>query len=248
MPRRHLRRYQAPEWWPISTKEAVWAVRPSPGPHSIETSLPLAILIRDVLKYAKTLREARYVIGKGLIRVDGEVRRNYKYPVGLMDVVEIIPTGEVYRMVPHPTKFLWPIPISQEEARYKLCRIENKTVVKGGQIQLNLHDGRNMQLPYDEGSKYSTLDTVLIDLTENKIVDAVKLEVGVLGLIVRGNNVGYYGKITEIIQTYRKRRSSVTIRTDDGKDIRTIIDYLFAVGKDKPLITITQPKEAIQTQ
>ncbi|MGC9152939.1 MAG: 30S ribosomal protein S4e [Vulcanisaeta sp.] len=248
MPRRHLRRYQAPEWWPISTKEAVWVVRPSPGPHSIETSLPLAILVRDVLRYAKTLREARYVIGKGLIRVDGEVRRNYKYPVGLMDVVEIIPTGEVYRMVPHPTKFLWPIPISQEEARYKLCRIENKTVVKGGQIQLNLHDGRNIQLPYDEGSKYSTLDTVLIDLTENKIVDAVKLEVGALGLIVRGNNVGYYGKITEIIQTYRKRRSSVTIRTDDGKDIRTIIDYLFAVGKDKPLITITQPKEAIQTQ
>ncbi|ADN50907.1 30S ribosomal protein S4e [Vulcanisaeta distributa] len=247
MPSRHLRRYQAPEWWPISTKEAVWVVRPSPGPHPLAKSLPLALLVRDVLRYAKTLREARYVIGKGLIKVDGKVRRDYKYPVGLMDVVEIVPTNEVYRMVPHPTKFLWPVLISQEEARYKLCRIENKTMVKGGQIQLNLHDGRNIQLPYEEGSKYDTLDSVLIDIAENKIVDYVKLELGSLGLIVDGKNVGYYGKITEIVQTYRKRESTVKIITNEGKEVRTIVDYLFAVGKEKPLITIA-PQQSTQSQ
>lgn len=248
MPRRHLRRYQAPEWWPIPTKEAVWAVRPSPGPHPINSSLPLAILVRDVLRYAKTLREARYVIGKGLVKVDGVIRRDYKYPVGLMDVIEIIPTGEVYRIVPHTTKFLWPIPISQEEAKYKLCRVENKTMVKGGQIQLNLHDGRNIQLPYDEGNKYSTLDSVLIDLNENKIVDSIKLEIGALGLVVNGRNVGYYGKITEMIQTYIKRRGTAVIITEEGKEVRTVINYLFAVGKEKPLITIAPPKEAPSTQ
>lgn len=167
--------------------------------------------------------------------------------MGLMDVVEIVPTNEVYRMVPHPTKFLWPVPISQEEARYKLCRIENKTMVKGGQIQLNLHDGRNIQLPYEEGSKYDTLDSVLIDIAENKIVDYVKLELGSLGLIVDGKNVGYYGKITEIVQTYRKRESTVKIITNEGKEVRTIVDYLFAVGKEKPLITIA-PQQSTQSQ
>ncbi len=119
-----------------------------------------------------------------MIKVDGRVRRDYKYPVGLMDIVEIVPTNEVYRMVPHPTKFLWPVPIGQEEARYKLCRIENKTMVKGGQIQLNLHDGRNLQLPYEEGSKYNTLDSVLIDINEDKIVDYIKLELGSLGSLL----------------------------------------------------------------
>ncbi|MFP3160206.1 MAG: 30S ribosomal protein S4e [Vulcanisaeta sp.] len=248
MPRRHLRRYQAPEWWPISTKEATWAVRPSPGPHPLGSSLPLAILVRDVLRYAKTLREARYVIGKGLIKVDGVVRRNYKFPVGLMDVIEIVPTGEVYRMVPHPTKFLWPIPIGKEEARYKLCRIENKTMVKGGQVQLNLHDGRNIQLPYEEGSKYSTLDSVLVDLEENRVLDSVRLEVGALGLVVDGRNVGYYGKITEIIQTHIRRMGTAVIVTEDGKEVRTIIDYLFVIGREKPLVTITPPKETTQVQ
>lgn len=226
----------------------MWVVRPSPGPHPLAKSLPLALLVRDVLRYAKTLREARYVIGKGLIKVDGRVRRDYKYPVGLMDVVEIVPTNEVYRMVPHPTKFLWPIPISRDEARYKLCRIENKTMVKGGQIQLNLHDGRNIQLPYEEGSKYETLDSVLIDIVDNKVVDHVKLELNSLGLIVDGKNVGYYGKVTEIIQTYRRRESTVKIVTSDGREVRTIMDYLFAIGRDKPLITIAPLQETQQVQ
>ncbi len=226
----------------------MWVVRPSPGPHPLAKSLPLALLVRDVLRYAKTLREARYVIGKGLIKVDGRVRRDYKYPVGLMDVVEIVPTNEVYRMVPHPTKFLWPIPISRDEARYKLCRIENKTMVKGGQIQLNLHDGRNIQLPYEEGSKYETLDSVLIDIVDNKVVDHVKLELNSLGLIVDGKNVGYYGKVTEIIQTYRRRESTVKIVTSDGREVRTIMDYLFAIGRDKPLITIAPLQEAQQVR
>ncbi len=43
----------------------MWVVRPSPGPHPLAKSLPLALLVRDVLRYTKTLREARYVIGKG---------------------------------------------------------------------------------------------------------------------------------------------------------------------------------------
>ena len=97
MVKRHLRRSVAPWWWPIPRKEGgVWTVRPNPGPHPLEKCLPLAIIVRDVLRYAKTLREARYVIGQGHIKVDGRVRRDYKYPVGLMDVIEIVPTGELY--------------------------------------------------------------------------------------------------------------------------------------------------------
>ncbi len=59
--------------------------------------------------------------------------------------------------------------------------------------------------------------------------------------------MGYYGKITEIIQTYRKRESTVKIVTSDGREVRTIMDYLFAVGKEKPLITIAQ-QQVTQSQ
>ncbi|WP_069808033.1 30S ribosomal protein S4e [Vulcanisaeta thermophila] len=248
MGRRHLRRFTAPEWWSISTKEHVWVVKPSPGPHPLSKSIPLALLVRDVLRYAKTLREARYIIGHGMIKVDGVVRRDYKYPVGLMDVVEIVPTHEVYRMMPHPTRYLWPIPISPEEARYKLCRIENKTMVKGGEIQLNLHDGRNIQLSREEGSKYHTLDSVLVDLEENRIVDSVSIEPGVLGLVVDGRNVGRYGIITEMVETYIRRKTAVAIKSSEGQEFRTVIDYVFAVGREKPLITLPELKVEQQVQ
>ncbi len=239
MVKRHLRRYEAPWWWPISVKEYTWVVRPNPGPHPLEKCLPLALLVRDVLRYAKTLREARWIIARGYIKVDGVPRKDYKYPVGLMDVIEIVPTGEVYRMVPHPVKYLWPVPIPKEEARYKLLRIENKTMVKGGQIQLNCHDGRNIQLPYEEGNKYSTLDVILFDLEKKKIVDVVRPELGVVGLIVDGRNVGRVGIIHEIITHWRRRKSTIAIRGFDGKEYRSILDYVFAVGREKPLITVT---------
>ena len=38
--RKHLKRFKAPEHWPIHPKEFTWTVKPSPGPHSIEGSLP----------------------------------------------------------------------------------------------------------------------------------------------------------------------------------------------------------------
>jgi len=96
---RHLKRLAAPEFWPLLRKEAVWTVKPSPGPHSISKSLPLLIVIRDVIGYAKTYREARKLIAEGHFKVDGRVRRDYKFPVGLMDVLETVDTGELFRVV-----------------------------------------------------------------------------------------------------------------------------------------------------
>ncbi len=59
--------------------------------------------------------------------------------------------------------------------------------------------------------------------------------------------MGYYGKITEIIQTYRKRESTVKIVTSDGREVRTIVNYLFALGREKPSITI-MPQQLTQSQ
>ncbi len=242
MVRRHLRRSCAPWWWPIPRKAGgVWTVRPHPGPHPLDKSLPLAIIVRDVLRYAKTLKEARRVISMGYIKVDGRVRRDYKYPVGLMDVVEIVPTGEIYRMVPHPVKFLTLIPIPREEAGFKPCRIENKTTISEGNIQLNLHDGRNHVVSPDEASKYRTLDTVVLTIPNQSIVKHLPIQLGSLVVIIDGKNVGKVGRIVEVIQTFKRRRSTVAIETERGEIIRTILEYVMPIGEDsKPIVTLPQ--------
>lgn len=234
----HLRRSLAPYWWPIPRKEGgVWVVRPSPGPHSLAYSLPLALIIRDVLKYAKTLREARYIISRGYVKVDGTVRRDYKFPVGLMDVIEIVPTGEVYRVVPDEEKYYALLPIPTQEASLKLLRVEGKTAIKGGRLQLHFHDGRNLIVSQDVGRQIKTFDTILYDLSNKTIKAHIPLKLGNIVLVTRGSNVGFSGQLYEVVWTLKRRRSVVAIKRDDVVK-RTILDYVMPVGVDAPVIKI----------
>jgi small subunit ribosomal protein S4e len=145
-PTRHLKREMTPPFWPIHRKERVWAVRASPGPHGLKVSSPLLVVIRDFLGYAETAKEATMLIKEGKVLVDGKTRRDIRYSVGLMDVVHLTDSEEYFRVLPeHGGRFVLH-PISQDEAKFKLCQIAGKTKVKGGRTQINLHDGRNMIL------------------------------------------------------------------------------------------------------
>lgn len=232
----HLRKSLAPSWWPIPRKAGgVWAVRPSTGPHSLQYSIPLALVVRDILKYAKTMKEARYIISRGYIKVDGVVRRDYKFPIGLMDVVEIVPTGEIYRVVPHPEKYYALISIPSHEAPLKLLRVEGKTTVKGGRQQLHFHDGRNLILTQE--AQIKTFDTVLYNLEEKTIKRHIPLKLGVSSLVIHGSNVGFAGYLYEIVWTLKRRQSVVALKK--GEEIRrTILNYVMAVGEETPIIKI----------
>ena len=242
---RHLTRHAAPAFWPILRKEWHWVVKPSPGPHPIERCLPLLIIVRDILGYAKTAREARKIIAQGQIKVDGKVRRNYKYPVGLMDVLEIVKTNKFYRVIPYPVKYMILHEISPEEAKYKLVRIENKTTVKGGHIQLNLHDGRNILIRVSdpmnpEEDVYKTFDVLKISIPDQQILDHYRFEVGSIAIVTDGRNVGRVGRIVEITEMFKRRRNIVTLEDRNGDRFQTIQDYIFVIGKDKPEISLPE--------
>ncbi|MEM4717818.1 MAG: 30S ribosomal protein S4e [Desulfurococcaceae archaeon] len=245
---RHLKALAAPAFWPILRKEYKWTVKPSPGPHPIERSIPLLLTIRDMLKYAKTAREARKLIAEGHFKVDGKVRRDYKYPIGIMDVFEITSTGETFRVIPAPIKVLDLIRISQDESKLKPCRIESKTTVKNGHIQLNLHDGRNILIRVSDPKNpvedaYETLGTVLISLDDGSIRDYIPLEKGIIAIVAGGRNVGRVGRIMDIIPGALKRRKYiVTLQDKYGNLFQTSLEYVFPIGRDKPVIKL--PEEA----
>ena len=243
--KRHLKTFAAPKFWPVLRKEYPWTVKPSPGPHPIDRSLPLLILVRDVLGYAKTAREARKVIAEGSIKVDGRVRKNYKYPVGLMDVVEIIPTGEVFRVIPYPVKFYKLHPIPEEEASFKLCRIEDKSTVKGGHIQLHLHDGRNHLIRVSDPTNpvedtYKTLGTVKLAIPQQSIIDHVEMKPGALAIVIGGRNVGRVGRIVEIKPGMRRYRRIVTLEDREGVKFQTSLNYVFVIGEEEPMISLPE--------
>lgn len=58
-------------------------LRPA-GPHKQRECLPLALIIRNRLKYALTYKEVTSVVMSRAIKVDGKVRTEKCYPAGFM--------------------------------------------------------------------------------------------------------------------------------------------------------------------
>jgi len=242
---RRLKALAAPSFWPILRKEYKWTVKPRPGPHPAEYSLPLLLIVRNVLRYAKTAREARKLISQGHFKVDGRVRKDYKFPVGLMDIIEIVDTGERYRFIPYPITFFKLHPIPKDEPNIKPVRIENKTTVKGGHIQLNLQGGRNLLIRVKDPrnpveDKYKTLDTLVISVPEQKIVDHIPFSEGSLAIVFAGRNVGRVGIIRGVQRGWGWQRSLVTLEDKDGNLFQTVLGYILVIGKEKPVISLPE--------
>ncbi len=250
--RRHLKREAAPDFWSIHRKRFTWVIKPGPGPHPISQCIPLGVIVRDYLGFAKTMRESKKIISQGKILVDGRYRCDEHFPVGLMDVITIPEINANYRVLPW-REGLTLHQISEEEAKYKICRIENKTTLNGGHTQLNLHDGRNILIRSEDprspaGNVFQTLDSLKIEVPDHKIMEHLSLDLGKIAMIIGGKNAGKYGviKAIEKQEGQKKRSSLVTIEGSEGEDLRTILDYIFVIGEKTPIISL--PKlEVVQS-
>jgi small subunit ribosomal protein S4e len=230
-----LKRLRAPNFWKVVKKGTKWTVSPRPGPHKKFESIPLQIVVRDILDLTETGKEAKTIIRKGKVFVDGKPRKDHAFVVGLMDAVVIPDLKKFYRVLP-TAKGLSLLEIPENESKLKLCRINDKKILAKGKTQLNLHDGKNILAQKDV---YKTGDSILLQMPEQKIVEHVKLENGSLVLIFKGKNIGKVGEVKEIIET-RTREPNKLICEIEGTKVETIKDYVFAVGKNKPIIAISE--------
>ena len=241
-----LKRKPAPRFWPIHRKEAVWVVRPSSGPHSLEKCLPLSLVLRDILGVAETRKEAKKIISQGEVYVDGKVRLKDDFPVGLMDVISMPDLKKFYRILPsHKGLFL--NPISKEEASFKLLRVEGRTIVKKGTSQIALHDGSNMLVKVKDPENppevvYKTFDTLKLGLPKKQVLGQLKTKKGNIAIITGGKNIGKQGKIVEIEKTEAKKRRNtlVVIEDEKGGRYQTILDFVFSIGGAKSLISLPE--------
>ena len=241
-----LKRKPAPRFWPIHRKEFVWVVKPSPGPHSLESCLPLTIILRDILGFAKTRKEAKTIVSQGKMYVDGKVRREDDFPAGLMDVISMPDVDKHFRILPSK-KGLMLHPITKEEASFKLCRIENKTTVKNGHVQLNLHDGSNILVKVADPKNpqedvYETFDTVKINLPDRQILEHIKLKEKSFVIITGGKNIGKYGRVVTIesVKGKKRRNALVVIEDEKGNRYQTTLNFVFAIGEEQPLISVPE--------
>jgi len=240
---KHLKRLPAPGHWPIYRKKFKWVTKPRAGPHSIEKSLPLLLVMRELLSLVKNMREAKMLLSAGQIKVNGRIIREYNFPVGIMDLIEIPLINKIFRVLPSQ-KGLCLHTVSEDEKDFKLCKIVGKTTVKGGNSQLNLNDGTNILIKVTDNQSqvdvYKIHDVLKIGVPNHELLAHLKLEDGVLGIIDDGKNIGVLAEITKIGKSGLST-ASVELRDLKGNHFETIIDYVFPVGKGE--LWITLPKE-----
>ena len=226
----HQKRLSAPTSWSIARKTHVWITRPSSGPHSKDKCVPLLIALRDILKLGNNTREVKHILNEGKILVDGVIRKDHRFPIGIFDIVSIPATKRHYRVlldpkgrfILHPTK----------HSDIKLCKIKNKTTIKGGAVQLNLHDGSNIIASND----YKPGDSVLLKLPQREITKHLECKPGNLAMVIGGKHSGEIGSIKESKQVRGSQPNMVTVRGE--KEFEVIEDYIFVIGTKKPEIDL----------
>jgi small subunit ribosomal protein S4e len=229
-----LKRQMAPSFWQIKRKEARFVVRSSPGPHQRYKSYALAVLLRDVLNVASTLLEARKILSEGMIKVDGKIVRDYSRTVGLMDVIELVKTGQCFRLIPKNSRLLVPLLIDNQEKTSKLVRVTSKTTIRNNKLQYGFHDGKTVISDLN----MSVGDSCRLELPQSKIKDHIKFENGYSGLIIGGENAGGMGKIEDIKDGLFSLPKRVVIALSE-RSVELPIDKVMVVGHDIPIIKVS---------
>ena len=229
----HMKRLAVPRSWPVKKKSHVWITKQSAGAHSIEESMPAVVVLRDILGICDNAKEAKRAIADREILVDGKALKDYKAPIGLMDVVSIPKMKENYRMLLTSKGKMTLVPIPDENAKWKLCMIENKTVVAGGKIQLNFHDGRNIILDKND---YKTGDVLKVAFDGQKILDHYPLKDGAVALIIKGHHAGHINYVSDYVAV--KGPAQNVVKFADGTE--TVKENVFIIGASEAAIKLPE--------
>lgn len=191
----HLKRLAAPKSWIIPRKGTKYVLRPYPG-KIIELSIPVGIIIRDLLKLTSSKKETRAFLKNKELLVDGKIIEEEKFPASLFDAISLPKMKKFYRLILNERGKFELESIKEDETGQKACKVIGKTSLRGEKQQLNLFNGRNII----SDNKIKVNDSVLVDLQKNSIIRHLPLKEGAKAYIMGGKHVGNYGVIEKIAE------------------------------------------------
>jgi small subunit ribosomal protein S4e len=234
---KHLKRLHAPRPIRLHRKERKWTIRAAPGPHEKSAAIPLGLLVRDYLHLCDTYREAKRLMNKGEILIDGVIRKDSQFPIGLMDVITIPTLKKHFRVLFDRRGKLTIVPIQSSESTWKLRRIEGKTILRGKRTQLQFHDGETMIVDKDS---YRKGDVVKVTFAKKKIDTIYPREKGTISLVIGGSHIGELATL-ESVEPIQSSKPNVATMKGDHTFV-TLEDYVFPVGKAKAIIALPEVK------
>ncbi len=209
----HLKRNKSPKNWPLKRKGTKFLVRTS---HNLENSVPLLIILRDVLKLVENKKEVQKLINQKIIKINNKLVRDVKYPLNLFDILSL--SNKNFRVIIENKKFNIK-EISESESKEKIEKITGKKIIKNKKQQINLSNGKNIL----SQEKTKTGDSALIDLEKNKIKKILPLKKSAKIFFTTGKHIGQEGEIEDI------QEKKLIVKLDKEK-INTKINSIIVIG------------------
>ncbi|MBI2598508.1 MAG: 30S ribosomal protein S4e [Candidatus Diapherotrites archaeon] len=210
----------------LKRKEKIWTIKNRTGPHSQKTSVPLGFVVRDMLGLAETKKEIRIILNGASVQVNGTVRKDLKFPVGLFDIVSFPQTGKMYRIMLDKNGRIKVTEMGQKASLEKVSKILKKHVKKNGKIILTTSEGFVL---LQGKHKISVSDSVKISLPEKKILQHFPLSDGMVALIIGGKHAGQVVTVKAVIEGSMHKPKLVKTQTDQG-EFETLEKYVCVVG------------------
>jgi len=172
-----------------------------------------------------------------MIKVDGKVRRDPRFPLGIFDVVTIDKTNENFRILLDTKGRFLPHKINHSEAGFKLCKVIRKRIGKEKVPHIVTHDGRTIRYPHPD---IQINDCIKYDLNKREVAGVIKFQNNAIVMVVGGNNIGRVGTL----QSLEKHPGSFEIahvRDSTGKAFSTRLGNVMVIGDSKESV-ISLPK------
>ena len=173
---------------------------------------------------------------EGGFKVDNKIRRDRKFPVGVMDVVTVAKTNESYRVLYDVKGRFTIVKLKDSEAKFKLLKVKKRAVGPNKIPYIVTHDSRTIRFPHPEIREG---DTVKFNIEKNQIESWVKNQPGHLCYITGGNNIGRAGQIMHV-ERHLGGFDIVHIKDANGKTFATRKGNVFVIGEKKSLITLPE--------
>ena len=222
---RHIKSLATSKFAAIERKaHGKYMMKPAAGRHSLDKSLPLSIILTKTAS-VDTMGDARRSIHAGQVTVNGKVVREVKYPVGLNDVVSVVPSDKHTHVGINGRGQITLIDAKKAEASKRVCKVVGKYKSAKNQIMIRLHDGTNLR----HKGEVNVNDSVVLG-AKNAVEKVLPLKKGSSCLVVDGVHVGSSGKIVEIKAGNMHKSASAVIASGESSNFETLVKNLMVIS------------------
>lgn len=225
----HLKRNSMPASWPVKKKNITFTTKPNPGSHKREYVTPIVILLRDFLGYAATAKEVKQIVHNEEILINNKKVNDIKTACGLFDIIEIKKTNKKFILLFNELGRLKLVP-AKDDLIY--LRVSGKKVLGNAKFQLNFMNGFNIVVDKKVFSTTKVNDTIVYDLSKNKVKSVLNLKEGSFVYIFDGKFQGKFAEVKSftLYNGISKDIANIEINSEEAS---TIKDYCYVIGTKK---------------